>query len=86
MDPTADELSSDWVHAVFGAFREEVISVAADFGTRVKDEIDSVAAAQGVRPPSATALLTSVAVESGNIAAELLRRSEQDSDEEDDNG
>lgn len=74
MDPTMDEPESDWVHAVFGVFREEVISLASDFGTRVKREIDSVAATHDVRPPSATALLTAVAVESGNIATSLLRR------------
>jgi len=84
MDPTTDEFDSDWVHAVFGAFREEVVSVAADFGTRVKGEIDAVAATQGMRPPSATALLTSVAVETGNIAADLLSRPDQKSDDEDD--
>lgn len=83
MDPTMDEFESDWVHAVFGAFRDEAVSLAADFGTRVKNEIDSVAATQEVRPPSATSLLASVVIESGNIAADLIHPgSESDSDEE----
>jgi len=70
---TQDPIESDWIHAVFEVLREELISVAADFGDRVKGEIDQVAALAGVRPPSAAALLTSVVVETGNIADSLLR-------------
>lgn len=67
-----DEPESDWIHAVFGVFREEVISLAADFGAKVKREVDQVAATQSVRPPSATALLAAVALETGNMAASLF--------------
>lgn len=82
-----DEFESDWIHSVFEVLREEVVSIAADFGDRVKGEIDQVAAAQGVRPPSAAALLTAVAIESGNITAGLLRRDDAapGADDDDDN-
>lgn len=69
---TPDELESDWIHGVFEVLREELVSLAADFGERVKHEIDQVAAVEGVRPPSAVALLASVAVETGNFAGALL--------------
>lgn len=67
-----DELESDWIHGVFEVLREELVSLAADFGERVKHEIDQVAAVEAVRPPSAVALLASVAVETGNLAGALL--------------
>ena len=70
---TQDPIESDWLHAVFEVLREELVAVAADFGDRVKHEIDQVAAFEGVRPPSSAALLVSVAVETGNIADSLLR-------------
>lgn len=73
---TQDPPEPDWIDAVFEVLREEVISIAADFGDRVKREIDQVAAAEGIRPPSAAALLASVAIETGNIAGSLFRRSE----------
>ena len=76
-----EELESDWIHSVFEVFREEVVAIAADFGDRVKGEIDQVAASQGVRPPSAVALFTSVAIESSNVAVSLLRRSPAEGDE-----
>ena len=79
-----DELESDWVYAVFEVLREEVVSIAADFGDRVKREIDQVAATRDARPPSAAALLTSVAIESHNLAASLLGRAAAGDDEEDD--
>ena len=63
----------DWIHAVFEVLREELVAVAADFGDRVKREIDQVADLAGVRPPSSAALLVSVAVETGNFADGLLR-------------
>jgi len=78
-----DEPDSDWIHAVFGVFREEVISLAADFGARVKREVDQVAATQGVRPPSATALLAVVAVETGNMVASLFSPPKGSDPEED---
>lgn len=81
---TREELESDWIHSVFEVLREEVVAIAADFGDRVKGEIDQVAAAQGVRPPSAAALLTSVAVESGNVAVGLFRRGDPPLDDGDD--
>ncbi|MCB9568302.1 MAG: hypothetical protein H6710_14015 [Myxococcales bacterium] len=83
---TPDQLESDWIHAVFSVIREEVVSLAADFGARVKREVDQVAATQEVRPPSATALLASVAIETGNMAGALLQGSapaDDDSDEKD---
>jgi hypothetical protein len=69
-----DELESDWIHAVFNVLREEVVSIAADFGDRVKTQIDQVAATQDIRPPSALGLLTAVAIETTNMAASLLPR------------
>ncbi len=69
-----EELESDWIHSVFEVFREEVVAIAADFGDRVKGELDQVAASHEVRPPSAMALFTSVAIESTNVAVSLLRR------------
>ena len=72
MARTPEELEGDWLHGVFGALREEVISIAADFGQRVKNEIDAVADAAGIRPPSTAALLTSVAIETTNMAGSLL--------------
>lgn len=82
---TPDLLESDWIHGVFEVLREELVSMAADFGDRVKHEIDQVAAVEAVRPPSAVALLASVAVESGNIAGSLLtaRTTDDPHDEED---
>lgn len=82
---TPDLLESDWIHGVFEVLREELVSLAADFGDRVKHEIDQVAAVEAVRPPSAAALLASVAVETGNIAGSLLtaRTTEDAHDEED---
>ncbi len=71
------ELGDDWLHGVFGVFREEVISIAADFGQRVKNEIDVVADMTDLQPPSAAALLTSVAIESSNIATSLLSRDDE---------
>lgn len=79
-----DELESDWVFAVFEVLREEVVAIAADFGDRVKQQIDQVAATHDVRPPSAAGLLTSVAIESANIAASLLERAAQGEDDGDD--
>lgn len=79
-----EELDSDWIHSVFEVFREEVVAIAADFGDRVKGELDQVAASQDVRPPSAMALFTSVAIESTNVAVSLLRRRPEDSDVESD--
>lgn len=69
---TPDQLESDWIHGLFEVLREELVSIAADFGERVKHEIDQVAAVEAVRPPSAVALLASVAVETGNMAGSLL--------------
>ncbi|HEY8376164.1 MAG TPA: hypothetical protein VIK91_06730 [Nannocystis sp.] len=69
---TQDPLETDWIHGVFEVLREELISLAADFGERVKKEIDQVAAVEDVRPPSAVALLAAVAVETGNFAGSLL--------------
>lgn len=69
---TQDPLETDWIHGVFEVLREELISLAADFGERVKEEIDQVAAVENVRPPSAVALLASVALETGNFAGSLL--------------
>lgn len=69
---TQDPLETDWIHGVFEVLREELVSFAADFGERVKQEIDQVAAVEAVRPPSAVALLASVAVETGNFASSLL--------------
>lgn len=82
---TPDLLESDWIHGVFEVLREELVSLAADFGDRVKHEIDQVAAVEAVRPPSAVALLASVAVETGNIAGSLLTAKTTDDahDEED---
>jgi hypothetical protein len=82
---TPDLLESDWIHGVFEVLREELVSMAADFGDRVKHEIDQVAAVEAVRPPSAVALLASVAVETGNIAGSLLTAKATDDphDEED---
>jgi hypothetical protein len=82
---TPDLLESDWIHGVFEVLREELVSMAADFGDRVKHEIDQVAAVEAVRPPSAVALLASVAVESGNIAGSLLtaKTTDDSHDEED---
>jgi hypothetical protein len=82
---TPDLLESDWIHGVFEVLREELVSLAADFGDRVKHEIDQVAAVEAVRPPSAVALLASVAVETGNIAGSLLtaRTTDDSHDEED---
>ena len=77
------ELESDWIHSVFEVFREEVVAIAADFGDRVKGEIDQVAASQGVRPPSAMALFTSVAIESSNVAVSLLHRKPAEEDASD---
>jgi len=78
-----EELESDWVHSVFEVFREEVIAIAADFGDRVKGEIDQIAASQGVRPPSTVSLLTAVAIESSNVAVSLLqRRPSEEADDE----
>lgn len=69
-----DQLESDWIHGLFEVLRDEIVSIAADFGERVKHEVDQVAAVEAVRPPSAVALLASVAVETGNIASSLLTR------------
>ncbi len=79
---TRDKLESDWIHSVFEVLREEVVSIAADFGDRVKGEIDQVAASQGIRPPSAAALLAAVAVESGKIATDLVRGTSPKDDEQ----
>ncbi|PCC68978.1 hypothetical protein SAMN02745121_05689 [Nannocystis exedens] len=80
---TPDELDSDWIHGVFEVLREELVSLAADFGDRVKHEIDQVAAVEAVRPPSAVALLASVAVETGNIAGSLLTAKATDDSHDD---
>ncbi len=79
---TPDELKSDWIHSVFEALREEVVAIAADFGDRVKGEIDQAAASQGIRPPSAASLLASVAIESGKIASDLIRGQSPREDED----
>ena len=84
MSETRRELEGDWLHGVFGVFREELVSLSADFGQRVKNEIDAVADVQGIHPPSATSLLTTVAMETTNMAASLFRRDEDDEDDEDD--
>jgi len=68
----SEELESDWIHSVFEVFREEVVAIAADFGDRVKNEIDQLAASEGVRPPSTMALLTAVAIESSNVTMSML--------------
>jgi hypothetical protein len=70
---TREPPESDWIHAVFEVLREELVAVAADFGDRVKHEVDQVAAIADIRPPSATTLLVSVAVETGNFVDSLLR-------------
>ncbi|HFE45173.1 MAG TPA: hypothetical protein ENJ18_06720 [Nannocystis exedens] len=67
-----EELESDWIHSVFEVFREEVVAIAADFGDRVKHEIDQIAASEGVRPPSTISLLTAVAIESSNVTVSML--------------
>ena len=74
MERRDEALEADWLHGVFGVLREEVISLSADFGRRVKDEIDAVADTRDLHPPSAAALLTSVALETTNMAASLLKR------------
>lgn len=73
MEPRDEALEADWLHGVFGVLREEVISLSADFGRRVKDEIDAVADTRDLVPPSATSLLTAVALETTNMAASLVR-------------
>lgn len=70
---TQDPLETDWIHGVFDVLREELVAISADFGDRVKHEVDVVAASQTIRPPSAVALLTAVAVETGNFAGSLLQ-------------
>lgn len=82
---TPDQLDSDWIHGVFEVLREELVSLAADFGDRVKHEIDQVAAVEAVRPPSAVALLASVAVETGNIAGSLLTAPSTDDPHDEEN-
>lgn len=77
-----DPLESDWIHGVFEVLRDELVSIAADFGERVKHEVDQVAAVEAVRPPSAVALLASVAVETGNIAGSLLTPPPDDDDDD----
>ena len=72
MAQTQDALESDWIHAVFSVLREEAVAIAADFGDRVKHQIDQVAATQDIRPPSTMALFTAVALETSNMAASLL--------------
>ena len=72
MAQTQDTLESDWIHAVFSVLREEAVAIAADFGDRVKHQIDQVAATQDIRPPSTMALFTAVALETSNMAASLL--------------
>lgn len=90
MSETRRELEGDWLHGVFGVFREELVSLSADFGQRVKNEIDAVADVQGIHPPSATSLLTTVAMETTNMAASLFKGQEGDEgdegDDEDDEG
>jgi len=81
---TPDQLESDWIHGLFEVLREELVSIAADFGDRVKHEIDQVAAVEAVRPPSAVALLASVAVETGNMAGSLLTPATDDPIDEED--
>lgn len=73
---TPDKLESDWIYSVFEALRDEAVAIADDFGDRVKDRLDQVVAAQDIRPPSALALLSSVAVESVKVAADLLSEEE----------
>ena len=43
--------------------------MSADFGLRVKREVDQVAGTRDLHPPSAVALLSSVALETTNMAA-----------------
>ena len=78
---TKEPVEPDWIHAVFEVLRDELVAVASDFGERVKREVDQVAAFEGVRPPSAAALLVSVAVETGNFADSLLRGAPPSPDE-----
>lgn len=75
---TQDPLETDWIHDVFDVLREELVAISADFGDRVKHEVDVVAASQTIRPPSAVALLTAVVVETGNFAGSLLQRARPD--------
>ncbi len=72
MTQTQDAPESDWIHAVFSVLREEVVAIAADFGDRVKHQIDQVAATQDIRPPSTMALFTAVALETTNMAVSML--------------
>lgn len=72
MAQTSDELEGDWLHAVFSVLREEAVAMSADFGLRVKREVDQVAGTRDLHPPSAVALLSSVALETTNMAASLL--------------
>lgn len=83
MAQTPEEFEGDWLHGVFDVFREEVVSLAADFGQRVKAEIDAVADTAGIQPPSATALLTSVAIETTNMTSALFGAEPPDDDEAD---
>lgn len=85
MNQTPDELESDWIHAVFDVLRDEVISIAADFGARVKEQIDQVAATTDLRPPSAAALLGAVAIETTNMATSLLPGAKAPDPDNDDN-
>ena len=78
-----DPIESDWIHGLFEVLRDEIVLIAADFGERVKHEVDQVAAVEAVRPPSAVALLASVAVETGNIASSLLTRASATDDSPD---
>lgn len=80
----SEELESDWIHSVFEVFREEVVAIAADFGDRVKDEIDQLAASEGVRPPSTMALLTAVAIESSNVTMSMFSLEKKSTSGEDD--
>ena len=53
MAQTSDELEGDWLHAVFSVLRDEAVAMSADFGLRVKREVDQVAGTRDLHPPSA---------------------------------
>ena len=81
MSQAREDLEGDWLYGVFGVFREEMVSLSADFGEGVKREIDAVAGVQDVNPPSATSLLTAVAMETAKMAVSLLRPGSHKADE-----
>lgn len=84
MAQTQDELERDWLHAVFSVLRDEAVAISADFGQRVKHEVDQLAATRDIHPPSAVALLGAVALETTNMAASLLPGALAADDDDDD--